>query len=58
MKKDYAIVIQAESDVINDITKKVYLMLGAAQRLHLIQEKLPKKPLFGVARISTILRDR
>ena len=57
-KKDkHNLVVQAEHDVIAEVTKKVYRMLGTSQRLQLIQEKLPTKPLFCTAQISKILKD-
>jgi len=56
MKKDHKIVLDAEQDVLNEITPKVYRMLGMAQKLQLIQEKLPTKPLFSTAQIGIILR--
>lgn len=56
-KENYAIVLKAEEEVKAELTPKTYYMLGHAQRMQLIQDKLPLKPLFCTNKIAQILKE-
>lgn len=56
-KENYSLVIAAEEEVIEEMTPKVYYMLGASQRAQLVQDKLPTKPLYCLAKVSDILNN-
>lgn len=56
-KDNYKIVTDAEKEVIEEMTSKVYYMLGASQRAQLVQDKLPTKPLYCLAKVSDIINN-
>lgn len=56
-KENYKLVIDAEKEVIEEMTPRVYYMLSASQKAQLVQDKLPTKPLYCLAKVSEILND-
>lgn len=56
-ERNYEIVRKAEEEVKANLGAKVYSMLGPSERAALIQDKLPTKPLFCIARIKDILNE-
>lgn len=51
------VVLEAKEKVISEIGKEVFGMLGAAQQAQLIQDKLPTKPLYCLAKVREILNN-
>ena len=54
----HRIVINAEKEVINALTKDIYLLLPPDQKLIKVQDKLPKIPMYGTAQIRYIVMNR
>jgi hypothetical protein len=49
------VVLNALKKVKEEYTPEVYAMLGVNQRLQLIQDRLPTKPLYSTAKIREIV---
>ena len=56
-KEKYDLVVEAEKALIEEMTPKVYYMLGPTQKAQLISDKIPTKPLFCLAKIKDILNN-
>lgn len=52
---NYKTVVDAEQKVKDEIGDKMYYMLGVTQRAQMVQDKLPTKPLYCLAKVKEIL---